>query len=89
MRKARAALPADRIARAGLLVWAPLCLGLGIGAWFALRIEPGMALYAGLALAGGGAWAAGGAARRAGMRVTDVRAILAAEPARPLQETAR
>lgn len=67
MGEARAVLSADRIARAGLLIWAPLCLSLGIGAWFGLRIEPGMALYSALALAAGGAWAAGRSARRAGM----------------------
>ena len=33
-------------ARARLLLWAPLALGVGIGGWFALRTEPGPGNYA-------------------------------------------
>lgn len=47
--------------RGHLFPWAPVCLALGIGLWFALKAEPGPAAYAaalaaGLA-AGGLAWA--------------------------------
>lgn len=38
--------------RGHLLPWAPVFLGLGIGLYFALPVEPGPAHYAGLALAG-------------------------------------
>ncbi len=34
--------------RATLLLWMPLALGSGIGTYFSLRFEPGLALYAGL-----------------------------------------
>src|SRR5690606_13358662 len=33
------------------LPWVPVCLGVGIGAYFALMVEPGAAIWAGLALA--------------------------------------
>jgi len=46
------ALPtAERVTRAGLLIWAPVLVAFGIGGWFLLRFEPGLAHYA-LALAG-------------------------------------
>lgn len=46
------ALPtAERVARAGLLIWAPVLVAVGIGGWFLLRFEPGLPHY-GLALAG-------------------------------------
>ncbi|MEX0284056.1 MAG: ComEC/Rec2 family competence protein [Paracoccaceae bacterium] len=32
--------------RGYLFPWTPVCLGLGIGAWFLLRFEPGLSLYA-------------------------------------------
>ncbi len=35
--------------RGHLFGWVPVCLGLGIGGWFALDAEPGLAGYAGLA----------------------------------------
>ncbi|WP_237061784.1 ComEC/Rec2 family competence protein [Loktanella sp. M215] len=34
--------------RGGLIGWLPVCLGTGIGAYFALRVEPGPAVWAGL-----------------------------------------
>src|SRR5690606_11288446 len=37
--------------RGALLPWVPVCLGVGIGAYFALMVEPGAAIWAGLALA--------------------------------------
>ena len=46
-----------------LLPWVPVCLGLGIGGWFALPWEPGPAVYGAGALAALGLWAA---ARRLG-----------------------
>ena len=36
----------DRVSRAGLLVWAPVFMALGIGCWFSLTFEPGLVLYA-------------------------------------------
>ena len=36
----------DAVARAGLLVWAPVLLALGIGTWFSLRFEPWVGSYA-------------------------------------------
>ncbi|MFC0342330.1 ComEC/Rec2 family competence protein [Paracoccus niistensis] len=42
---------AERVARAGLLIWAPVLVALGIGGWFLLRFEPRLPHY-GLALAG-------------------------------------
>ncbi len=36
--------------RGHLFPWIPVCLGAGIASWFALRWEPGAALYAALAL---------------------------------------
>ena len=42
----------DRVARAGLLVWSPIILSLGIGLWFSLTVEPGLAAYAAAALLG-------------------------------------
>lgn len=47
--------------RGHLLPWAPVCLGAGIGAWFALPVEPGAVAYA--LLAGLVALAAAGAHR--------------------------
>lgn len=44
----------DAVARAGLLVWAPVLLAFGIGAWFSLPVEPratGYAAVAGVAVA--------------------------------------
>ncbi len=38
--------------RGHLYPWAPVCLGLGIGAWFLLRSEPGLPLYAALGTIG-------------------------------------
>ncbi|SNS76990.1 ComEC/Rec2 family competence protein [Tropicimonas sediminicola] len=37
--------------RGRLLLWVPICLGLGSGGWFALRVEPGAEVYLGGALA--------------------------------------
>jgi len=37
--------------RGHLIHWAPVCLAAGIGGWFSLRWEPGLAHYAALALA--------------------------------------
>ncbi len=37
--------------RGHLFGWAPVCLGAGIGIYFALRVEPGLPAYAALALA--------------------------------------
>ena len=57
-------LAAALLAQRGHLVhWVPVCLAVGIGAWFALRWEPGAAHYAALAVA---AVALLGLARRAG-----------------------
>ena len=50
--------------RGFLFPWAPVALSLGIGAYFALRVEPGVPLYGGLGLLGAGAVA--GAALRPG-----------------------
>lgn len=47
--------------RGHLFPWAPVCLALGIGGYFALRAEPGWPLYA--ALAGAAALCAGAALR--------------------------
>ena len=49
------------LARAGWFVWLPVWLSLGIGLWFALRVEPGAGSYAAAALAAGlglAAWVA-------------------------------
>ncbi len=46
---AAAGLRAVAAQRGHLLPWAPVCLGAGIGAWFALPEEPGAAAYALLA----------------------------------------
>ncbi|WP_299358909.1 ComEC/Rec2 family competence protein [uncultured Paracoccus sp.] len=73
-RRAAAAARArpDAVARAGLLVWAPVWLGTGIGAWFGLRTDPGPAFYTAATLLGAVAawvaarstrWADDGAAR--------------------------
>lgn len=35
----------DRVAQAGLLVWSPILLAMGIGLWFSLTVEPGLAAY--------------------------------------------
>ena len=35
--------------RGGLIGWLPVCLGIGIGIYFALRSEPGAAIWGGLA----------------------------------------
>lgn len=50
---------AERVTRAGLLIWAPVLVALGIGGWFLLRFEPGRTHYA-LAEAGmaGALWTA-------------------------------
>ena len=37
--------------RGGLIGWLPVCLGLGIGAYFALRFEPGAVAWVALAMA--------------------------------------
>lgn len=37
--------------RGHLFPWVPVCLGTGIGAWFALPVEPGQGAYLALALA--------------------------------------
>ncbi len=58
---AAAGLRAVAAQRGHLLPWAPVCLGAGIGAWFALPEEPGAAAYA--LLAGLGVLAALGARR--------------------------
>ncbi|WP_371823291.1 ComEC/Rec2 family competence protein [Paracoccus sp. Z118] len=42
----------DTVARAGLFIWIPVWLGVGIGGWFALKSEPGAALYAVLTAVG-------------------------------------
>ena len=42
---------AERVARAGLLIWAPVLVAIGVGGWFLLRVEPGLPHYA-LALGG-------------------------------------
>ena len=49
---AAAGLRAVAAQRGHLLPWAPVCLGAGIGAWFALPEEPGAAAYALLAVLG-------------------------------------
>ncbi|MFC0812523.1 ComEC/Rec2 family competence protein [Paracoccus panacisoli] len=56
-----------RVGQAGLIVWAPLFLSLGIGPWFALTVEPGARAYAaaGLLLLSG--LGAGWAVRRAAL----------------------
>ncbi|WP_240602760.1 ComEC/Rec2 family competence protein [Paracoccus endophyticus] len=41
----------DAVARAGLLVWAPVLLAVGIGAWFTLPVEPRAPAYAAVAVA--------------------------------------
>ena len=42
----RAGLATALLAQRGrLILWVPICLGLGIGGWFALRVEPGQAAY--------------------------------------------
>ncbi|MEM1432043.1 MAG: ComEC/Rec2 family competence protein [Pseudomonadota bacterium] len=38
--------------RGGLIHWVPVCLAVGIGAWFALPTEPGMPAYGALVAAG-------------------------------------
>ena len=35
--------------RGRLLLWVPICMGLGIGAYFALKVEPALADYLGVA----------------------------------------
>lgn len=43
------ALQEALLAQRGYLTgWVPVCLGLGIGGWFALKVEPTMAAYVGL-----------------------------------------
>ncbi|KQI68598.1 competence protein [Loktanella sp. 3ANDIMAR09] len=42
----QAALSAQR---GGLIHWLPVCLGIGIGGYFALRFEPGLPIWIGLA----------------------------------------
>lgn len=65
--QARAVPTAERIARAGLLIWAPVLVASGIGGWFLLRFEPRLAHYALAALGIVAAlWMARGA-RRLGM----------------------
>ncbi|MCB1335460.1 MAG: ComEC/Rec2 family competence protein [Roseivivax sp.] len=49
--------------RGMLSCWVPVCLGIGIGGYFALRVEPSAAMLAALGLAG---LAAAALARRAG-----------------------
>lgn len=50
---------AERVARAGLLIWAPVLVAIGVGGWFLLHVEPDLPHYA---LALGGALAALGLA---------------------------
>lgn len=38
--------------RGSLFPWTPVCLGLGVGLWFALRSEPGVEIYVGLGAMG-------------------------------------
>ncbi|SFB80217.1 ComEC/Rec2 family competence protein [Tropicimonas isoalkanivorans] len=50
----RGALSAALLAQRGrLILWVPICLAFGIGGWFSLRIEPGLAEYAACGLGAG------------------------------------
>ena len=44
-----------QVQRGHLLAWGPVFLGLGIGVYFALPVEPGIAAYGGVAVLGGAA----------------------------------
>lgn len=46
----RAAPQISQITRAGFVVWVPFWLAVGIGLWFSLRQEPGLAFYSVAAL---------------------------------------
>ncbi|MDJ0627211.1 MAG: ComEC/Rec2 family competence protein [Rhodobacter sp.] len=62
----RRVLDAIEAQRGHLFPWVPVMLGAGIGAYFALRVEPGptayLVLVAGVLMSGAGACAAGGRA---------------------------
>ena len=49
-RLARAPLAALEAQRGHLFPWVPVCLGTGIGAWFAAPVEPGQGVYLALGL---------------------------------------
>lgn len=50
---------AERVTRAGLMIWAPVLVAFGIGGWFLLRFEPGLPHYAlALVAMAGALWAA-------------------------------